>query len=325
MQPFDYQKISTIKQAVSPRSDQARFIAGGTMLLDLMKLDVETPHLVVDVNALPLSQIEALPDGGLRIGAMVRNADLAHHDVVMKRFTVLSEALLSGASPQLRNKATTSGNLLQRTRCVYFRDSSKACNKRQPGSGCSAIDGFNRNLAILGASASCIATNPSDMNVALTALEGTVHIESAAGKRDVAMADFHLLPGTTPHLETALKPGELITGVSLAPLPASTRSHYFKIRDRASYEFALASAAVVVSQKDGRFERVRIAMGGIGTKPWRSLDAEKVLVGGPLTDDRLKAAADALLKDAHPQSQNAFKIELAKRCLVHALKQVAST
>jgi xanthine dehydrogenase YagS FAD-binding subunit len=285
-----------------------------------MKLNVEMPKKLVDVNHLPLGKIESLPDGGLTIGAMVRNSDLAHHPIVRRDYTVLSEALLSGASVQLRNMATTGGNLLQRTRCIYFRDTAMPCNKRVPGSGCAAITGVNRTLAILGTSEHCIATNPSDMNVALAALEAVIHVTGTKGKRSVPISDFHLLPGETPHRETVLEPGDLITHVTLPPPAAGSRSLYLKLRDRASYEFALASAAVIVVVANGKLTRARIALGGVGTKPWRATEAERELIGQPPAQAVFQNAADAALRDAKPQSQNGFKVQLAKRCLVHALK-----
>ncbi len=304
---------------------EVRFIAGGTTLIDLMKLNVEQPRTLIDLNRLPLAEVEVLSDGGLKIGAMVRNADLAHHPAVLRDYPVLSQALLSGASAQLRNKATTSGNLLQRTRCVYFRDTTMPCNKRKPGSGCGAINGFNRMMAILGTSEHCIATNPSDMNVALTALEATIHIQNAQGTRAVPINQFYLLPGNTPERETVLEPGDLITHVTLpAPVPGS-KSFYLKLRDRASYEFALSSAAVIVKVENNRLAHVRVALGGVGTRPWRSREAEQALEGATLTESSFRSAAEAALKDARPQSQNGFKIELAKRCLTHTLKVVTQT
>jgi xanthine dehydrogenase YagS FAD-binding subunit len=256
---------------------------------------------------------------------LVRNSDLAYHSVVRKDYAVLSEAILSGASPQLRNMATTAGNLLQRTRCLYFRDTAMPCNKREPGSGCAAITGVNRTLAILGASEHCIATNPSDMNVALAALEATIQIRGTKGERTVPIADFHLLPGDTPHRETVLEPGDLIIFVRLPPPAPASRSLYLKLRDRASYEFALASAAVVVTASGGKITRARIALGGVGTKPWRSPEAEAELTDQPATETVFRKAADAAMRDAKPQSQNGFKVELATRCLVHALKLVTQT
>ncbi|HEY9133328.1 MAG TPA: xanthine dehydrogenase family protein subunit M, partial [Dyella sp.] len=295
-----------------------RFVAGGTTLIDLMKLDVEQPQQIIDINKLPLAEIERTSDGGLKIGALVRNADLANHRDVVQHYPVLSEALLSGATGQLRNMATTGGNLLQRTRCVYFRDSASACNKRQPGSGCSAIGGFNRNLAVLGTSEHCIASNPSDMNVALAALEATVVIQGVKGKRHVPIDAFFLLPGDTPDRETVMLPGDLITHV-LIPPSTDARSHYLKLRDRASYEFALASAAVVVTMHGRTMTQARVALGGVGTRPWRSREAEEILRGKTAGRDLFAKAADAALHGAHPQSQNGFKVDLAKRCLIQAL------
>ena len=308
------------KAKTAQQGADIRFIAGGTTLVDLMKLNVETPQKLVDVNHLPLSKIDNLPDGGLSIGAMVRNTDLAQHPIVKKNYPVLSEALLSGATVQLRNMATTGGNLLQRTRCMYFRDAAMPCNKREPGSGCAAITGANRGLAILGTSEHCIATNPSDMNVALAALEATIHIRGPKGERSVPIGDFHLLPGNTPERETVLEPGDLITHVTLPPPAPASRSLYLKLRDRASYEFALASAAVVVTTTAGKITRARVALGGVGTKPWRSPEAEHELTGQPATEAVFRKAAEAAVAAAKPQSQNGFKVELAKRCLVHALK-----
>jgi xanthine dehydrogenase YagS FAD-binding subunit len=302
-----------------------RFMGGGTTLIDLMKLNVETPARVLDINRLPLDKIELMPDGGLKIGATVRNSDLAYHPKVQKDYSVLSQAILQGASAQIRNMATVGGNLLQRTRCVYFRDTAMPCNKREPGSGCPAITGHNRTLAILGASEHCIATNPSDMCVALAALEATIHIQGTKGPRAVAFGDFHLLPGETPHRETVLEPGDLITHVTLPPPVAGTKHLYLKLRDRASYEFALSSAAVVITIATGRITRARIALGGVGTKPWRSPEAEAALVDKPANDASFRQAAEAALRNAKPQSENKFKIELAKRCLTHALRKAAAS
>jgi len=333
MQSFEFFRAENASAAIaaSARSSTAqhgasvRFVAGGTTLLDLMKLNVERPVHVVDINRLPLDKIEQLPDGGLKIGATVRNADLAQDPIVRRDYAVLSEALLAGASAQLRNMATTGGNLLQRTRCMYFRDTSTPCNKREPGTGCSAIDGANRTLAILGTSEYCIATNPSDMNVALAALEATIHVQGVKGERSIPFADFHLLPGNTPQRETVLEPGDLITHVTLPPPASGSRSFYLKLRDRASYEFALASAAVVITVADGTVARARMALGGVGTKPWRSTEAEALLTGQPVGDPAFRRAADAALRDAKPQGQNGFKVELAKRCLVYALKQATQS
>jgi xanthine dehydrogenase YagS FAD-binding subunit len=330
METFNYFKAPSVEKALASAQD-AKFIAGGTTLVDLMKLHVETPKTLVDINLLPLEKIEKLPDGGLRIGAMVRNSDLAWNDEVKKSYPVLSEALLSGASPQLRNMATTGGNLLQRTRCMYFREPSAGtpgsygCNKRTPGSGCAATDGFNRMHAVLGTSDKCIATHPSDMCVAMAALEAVIHVEGPKGRRTIAFADFHKLPGDTPHIENALEPGELITYVDLPKPIAGTKSTYLKLRDRASYEFALASAAVVARVEGGHIRYIRVAMGGVGTKPWRSHEAEAALIGKAANEATFKAAAQAALAKARPQKDNAFKVELAKRCLVRSLKTATAT
>jgi xanthine dehydrogenase YagS FAD-binding subunit len=299
---------------------EVRFMGGGTTLIDLMKLNVETPAHVLDINRLPFDKIEPMPDGGLKIGATVRNSDLAYHSSVQHDYSVLSQAVLSGASAQIRNMATVAGNLLQRTRCMYFRDTAMPCNKREPGSGCPAITGSNRTLAILGTSDHCIATNPSDMCVAMAALEATIYVEGQKGSRAISFGDFHLLPGSTPHRETMLEPGDLITHVTLPPPTKGSRHVYLKLRDRASYEFALASAAVVLTIASGNVTRARIALGGVGTKPWRSYEAEAVLAGRPANDANFRKAAEAALRGAKPQSENGFKIELARRCLTHALR-----
>ena len=322
MQSFEFQRARDALSAIAAGAKSGtRFVAGGTTLLDLMKLNVERPEHIIDINGLPLDEVEPLADGGLKIGATVRNSALAHHPIVQRDYAVLSQALLAGASGQLRNMATTGGNLLQRTRCMYFRDTSMPCNKREPGSGCSAVGGANRTLAILGTSEHCIATNPSDMNVAMAALEATIHVQGINGERSIPIADFHLLPGSTPQRETLLEPGDLITHVTLPPPMPGNRSLYLKLRDRASYEFALASAAVVINVEGGRIARARIALGGVGTKPWRSTEAEEVLAGQRVGERAFRRAADAALRDARPQSQNGFKVELARRCLVHALNE----
>ena len=327
MHAFDFMRPgdaeAAIRAAAQTKTAQqgadVRFLAGGTTLLNLMKLNVETPARLVDINRLAFAKVEATPDGGLRIGATVRNSDLAYHPTVRRDYLVLSEAILAGASAQLRNMATTAGNLLQRTRCMYFRDTAMPCNKREPGTGCPAITGSNRTLAVLGTSESCIATNPSDMNVALAALEATVHVQGTKGTRAVPIGEFHLLPGQTPERETVLEPGDLVTHVTLPPPVAGSKQLYLKLRDRASYEFALASAAVVLTLASGRVTRARVALGGVGTKPWRSPEAEAALVGQPAEAASFRRAAEAALRDARPRSENAFKIELAKRCLAHAL------
>src|SRR4029079_10542241 len=313
------------KSTTAQQGADIRFIGGGTTLIDLMKLNVETPKTLIDINRLPLDKIEALPDGGLTIGAVVRNSDLAHHPLVRKNYAVLSEAILSGATVQIRNMATTAGNLLQRTRCMYFRDPVMPCNKREPGSGCAAITGVNRGLAILGTSEHCIATNPSDMNVALAALEGTIHIQGPKGERGVTIGDFHLLPGNTPNRETVLEPGDLITHVTLPPPVAGSKQVYLKLRYRASYEFALASAPVVLTITNGKITRARIALGGVATKPWRSVEAEAALINKSANDASFHQAAEAALRGAKAQSENGFKIELAKRCLTHALRTAAAS
>src|SRR5947207_5000193 len=261
------------KAKTAQQGADVRFVAGGTTLVDLMKLNVETPARLVDINRLPFDKIEATPDGGLKIGATVRNSDLAHHPTVQRDYAVLSQALLSGATVQLRNMATTAGNLLQRTRCMYFRDTAMPCNKRAPGTGCPAITGANRTLAVLGTSQHCIASNPSDMCVAMAALEATIHVQGPKGSRSIPFADFHLLPGDTPDRETVLEPGDLITHLTLPPPIKGSKQVYLKLRDRASYEFALASAAVVISVAGGSVSRARIALGGVGTKRWRSQEA----------------------------------------------------
>jgi xanthine dehydrogenase YagS FAD-binding subunit len=320
---------AAIATAVHSRTAQqgadVRFIGGGTTLVDLMKLNVETPARVLDINRLPLDKIESTPDGGLKIGATARNSDLANHPTVRRDYPVLSQAILNGASAQLRNMATTAGNLLQRTRCVYFRDTAMPCNKREPGTGCPAISGTNRMLAVLGTSDHCIASNPSDMCVAMAALEATIHVQGAKGSRAIPFGEFHLLPGNTPHRETVLEPGDLITQVMLpAPIKGS-KQLYLKLRDRASYEFALASAAIVISVAGGNVTRARIALGGVGTKPWRSQEAEAALVGQPADKANFRKAAEAAMRDAKAQSQNGFKIELAKRCLTHALQMAITS
>jgi xanthine dehydrogenase YagS FAD-binding subunit len=327
MDSFIFTEPTTVDQAIqsaakSPTAQQGarvRFVAGGTTLIDLMKLNVERPQEVVDINGLPLNRIESSPAGGLVIGALARNSDVAHHPTVVRDYPVLSQALLSGASPQLRNMATTAGNLLQRTRCVYFRDTAHACNKREPGTGCSAIDGYNRMLAILGTSKDCIASNPSDQNVALTALEATIQIEGAKGKRSIPIHDFYLVPGSTPNRENLLEPGDLITSVTLPPPVAGAQSTYLKLRDRAAYEFALASAAIVMKISDGKIQHIRVALGGVGTKPWRSFEAEQALAYHAPSRAVFVKAAEAALKDAQPASENAFKVELSRRCIVRAL------
>jgi xanthine dehydrogenase YagS FAD-binding subunit len=307
--------------ATAQQGAQVRFIGGGTNLVDLMKLNVEQPRQVVDINRLQLAEVSKMPDGSLRVGALVRNSDLANHAEVRESYPVLAEALMSGATGQLRNMATTAGNLLQRTRCTYFRDTAfEACNKRTPGSGCAAIEGNNRINAVLGTSEHCIATHASDMAVAMMALEATVHIVGAKGERDVSLAKFYMLPGSTPNVETVLEPGDLITYVTLPALPAGNRSHYLKLRDRASYEFALASAAVVVTMDGNHIKTARIALGGVGTRPWLAEEAGRSLSGKPAEEKHFKASAEIALHGAKPYRENGFKIELAKLCVVRALQ-----
>jgi xanthine dehydrogenase YagS FAD-binding subunit len=332
MQTFEFVRPSDASTAITAASRSStaqqgatvRYLAGGTTLVDLMKLGIETPDLVVDINRLGLDGIELEADGGLRIGAMARNSALAHHPVVRAEYAALSQAILSGASTQLRNAATTAGNLLQRTRCVYFRNTATACNKREPGTGCSAIGGDNRMLAILGTSEHCIATNPSDMAVAMMIYDAVIHVSGRAGERQIAIADFYLLPGDSPDLENVLQPGDLVTHVTLPPLTPGARSGYLKLRDRASYEFALASAAVSVSVSGGKIAAARFALGGVGTMPWRVPAAEGSVVGKAPEEAVFRQAAMIALAGARPQSENGFKVELATRCLVHALKQVTS-
>ena len=323
MEPFKLIRVQDNQAAIrTALTGGSKFIAGGTNMLDLMKLNIETPKQVVDINKLSLYQVEELPNGGLKIGALVKNSDLAYHPAIVNKYPVLSEAILSGASPQLRNMATTGGNLMQRTRCPYFYNTDFACNKRVPGSGCAALTGYNRMNAILGTSDHCIATHPSDMCVAMAALGALIHVQGPAGVRVIPFADFHLLPGQTPHLEHNLKPGELITHVEISPFSATARSYYLKVRDRASYEFALTSAAVVLDIQNGRIKSANIAFGGIGTKPWRSTLAEKVLIGAQANEQTYRTAAEAALSQAKGYKDNTFKIELAKRTLVRALKTV---
>jgi xanthine dehydrogenase YagS FAD-binding subunit len=317
--------INTAAQSkTAQQGADVRFLGGGTTLIDLMKLHVETPTRVLDINRFPLDNIEDTSEGGLKIGATVRNSDLANHARVLRDYAVLSQAILSGASGQIRNMATTAGNLVQRTRCVYFRDTAMPCNKREPGTGCPAITGSNRTLAILGTSNHCIANNPSDMCVAMATLEAVIHVEGPKGTRTIPIGDFHLLPGDTPDRETVLEPGDLITHVTLPPPITGSKQVYLKLRDRASYEFALASAAVVMTVDGGNVSYIRIALGGVGTKPWRSPEAEAVLAGKPANAESFRQAAEATLRDAKPQSENEFKIELAKRCLVHTLQTAAN-
>lgn len=326
MYPFTYTAITRDGQAIEAlsASPNALLLAGGTNLIDEMKLNLRTPEKLIDINGVGLDKIE-LKDGGLRIGALVRNSDLAYDERVKKTYPVLSEALLSGASAQLRNMATTGGNLLQKTRCYYYRDTSYSqCNKRNPGSGCAALDGLNRIHALLGTSEQCIATHPSDMCVALSALDATINLKGPSGERRVPINEFYVPYGENPSKENVLSPGELITSVDLPALPAGAKSLYLKTRDRASYEFALASVAVVAVVEGGAFKDIRIALGGVATKPWRSAEAEAVLKTGSVSAETFNAAAEAAMKSAKPQKDNAFKLELAKRSIVAALERVTA-
>ena len=322
MNPFEYQRVDQSQKAVNAivRSKQAKFLAGGTNLIDLMKLEVERPAHLVDINHLPLSNIEQLPNGGLRLGALARNSDTADHPLVRKNYPLLSQAILAGASPQLRNMATNGGNLLQRTRCYYFMDIGfPQCNKRAPGSGCGAIEGFNRIHAILGASDQCIATHPSDMCVALAALEAQVRVLGPRGERMIAMKDFHRLPGNTPQMDTNLNPDELILSIDLPSSPYAAHSHYLKMRDRASYAFALVSVAAALDLDGDNIRGARLALGGVAHKPWRAEEAEAALVGKPLGSEAFAAAADRAVQGAKTYKHNAFKVEMAKRSIVRAL------
>jgi xanthine dehydrogenase YagS FAD-binding subunit len=332
MQSFDLVRARDSAAAIAAGAESAtaqqgasvRFLAGGTTLVDLMKLGVERPERVIDINRLGLDGIRKQNDGGLLVGATARNSDLAHHALVQEHYAALSQAILAGASTQLRNAATTAGNLLQRTRCMYFRDPASACNKHKPGSGCPAIAGANRMLAILGTSGACIASNPSDMAVAMLAYDAIVHVQGASGNRQIPLADFYVLPGQRPDIETVLAPGDLITHVTLPPRPQAERSVYLKLRDRASYEFALVSAAAATTLADGKITSARFALGGVGTRPWRVSEAEQSLIGTAPNETAFRNAAEICLEGARPRSHNGFKIELAKRCIVHAFKQITS-
>ena len=319
---FDYVRPTDQGEALAALAKPGAIaIAGGTTLVDLMRLEVMKPQTIVDVRDLPLDKIEVAGDS-VKIGALVSNTDLAYHPAIVSRYPVLSEALLSGASAQLRNMASVAGNLLQRTRCPYFRDVATPCNKRDPGSGCSALDGYNRSHAVLGTSSSCIAAHPSDMCVALIALDAIVHVASTQGARAIAIGDFHTLPGTRPQIESTLAPGELITGIELPPRPFAARSRYIKVRDRASFAFALASAGVALAIDGGTIRDARIALGGVATKPWRETASEQALIGYAPSIDRFKHAAAAAMAGAQPRTDNAFKIELARRTIVRALSLV---
>jgi xanthine dehydrogenase YagS FAD-binding subunit len=324
MQSIFYERARDVNHAIElAREPGAKFIGGGTNLLDLYKSGIEKPVRLVDVSRLALSAIEELPNGGLRIGAMATNTAVGTDPLVRRRYRVLSEALLNGATTQLRNMATVGGNLLQRTRCYYFTDPGFAhCNKRDPGSGCDAIDGHNRIHAILGTSPQCIATHPSDMAVALAALDAVVHLQGPDGERQVPLVDFHRLPEDRPEVDTVVKPGELVTAVELPPMPFARNSHYLKVRDRASYAFALVSVAVAVDLDDGKLRDLRIALGGVAHKPWRVPDAEAILRGQAPTAELLARAGEAAVAGAQAYAHNGFKIELARRAVVRALQTV---
>jgi xanthine dehydrogenase YagS FAD-binding subunit len=328
MKPFSYERVTQTDSAIHAGAARgARFLAGGTNLVDLMKYGVEAPTALVDINHLALSEVTAAPDGGVRIGALVRNSDLADHPLIKTQYPLLSQALLSGASPQLRNMATTGGNLMQRTRCYYFTDISfPACNKRQPGSGCAALQGYNRIHAILGqtdkgpsSGESCIATNPSDMNVAMAALDARIEVEGPGGKRTIAFAEFHKLPGSTPWIETALRRDELIVGVTLPPSRFARNAFYLKIRDRNSYAFALVSVAAGLQMDGNSIQSAGLALGGVALKPWRMPAAERALEGKPAGPATFQQAADILLRGARGYEHNAFKIEMARQGVVRAL------
>lgn len=322
MTPFSFVRATSVQEAVKAGAE-ARFLAGGTNLVDLMKENVERPASLVDLSKLPLKGIEELKNGGLRLGALATNADTAWNHAVETRYPLLSSAILAGASAQLRNAATNGGNLLQRTRCYYFYDTASPCNKRDPGSGCSAIGGVNRIHAILGTSEHCIATHPSDMCVALRALNAIVRIETRDGSREIPIASFHRLPGDRPDRDTELPPGALITSIDLPPEQFTQHYTYLKLRDRLSYAFALVSVAVALKMSDGRIEDARVALGGVAHKPWRVEDAEKILIGAEPTETAFSEFAAALLKGAAGQGHNDFKIDLARRAIRRALHQAA--
>lgn len=325
MRDFRYQRATDLPSAVSAvaASPNGAFLGAGTNLVDHMRLGIATPDLLVDVRQLTSDQITELPDGGVRIGAAVRNSDLAADRRIRRRYPMLSQALLSGASGQLRNVATTGGNLLQRTRCVYFQDLTTPCNKRQPGSGCSAIEGYNRDHAILGASEHCVATHPSDMAVAMVALDARVHTLGPDGERTVELTDLHRLPGDQPHRDTVLSHGELITAIDIPPLGFAANSRYRKVRDRASYAFALVSLAGALDVADGVVGDVRLALGGVAHKPWRATRAEEALRGAPATEDAFRAAAEVELAGAQPLSGNAFKLRLGRNVIIRMLLDLA--
>ena len=323
---FHYARATDVADAVRQitADPRAKFIAGGTNLIDLTKEDVERPSRLIDISRLPLKSVEETANGGLRIGALVPNSDLAYHPLIAQRYPVLASAILAGASPQLRNMASTGGNLLQRTRCYYFYDIATPCNKREPGSGCSAIAGLNRTHAILGASEDCIATHPSDMCVALAVLDATVHVAGPAGARAIAFADFHRLPGNTPQRDTNLQPNEIVTAVELPARGFAAHYSYLKIRDRLSYAFALVSVATGLELEGDTIKEARLALGGVAHKPWRDPSAEAALRGQAANQPNFTRAADLMLRDAKGFEHNAFKIDLARRAILRALTQAAA-
>jgi xanthine dehydrogenase YagS FAD-binding subunit len=325
VRPFRYERAEDVPGAVAALAEdpEAAFLAGGTNLVDLMKLEIATPDLLVDVRGVTSDRIEELPDGGVRIGAATPNSDVAADRTIRRRYPMLAEAILAGASGQLRNVATTGGNLLQRTRCVYFYDVTTPCNKRVPGTGCSAREGYHRDHAILGASDACVATNPSDMAVALAALDAVVRVQGPAGERAIPLTDFHRLPGDEPERDTVLERGELIVAVDLPPLGFAASSRYRKVRDRASYAFALVSVAAALDVADGAVRDARIALGGVAHKPWRAREAEQALRGAPATEQSFGDAADAELAAARPLPGNAFKAPLARSVVVRMLRDLA--
>jgi xanthine dehydrogenase YagS FAD-binding subunit len=324
MTPFTFLKATDSGSAIAAKRahDNSKFIGGGTNILDLMKLYIEKPDYLIDITELDLKKIERLSSGTLRIGALVTNSELAYNDTVITNYPLLSKAILAGASPQLRNMATTGGNLLQRTRCYYFYDTATPCNKRVPGSGCAAISGYNRMHAILGTSDQCIATHPSDMCVALAALDAVINVEGPNGKRTIDFENFHLLPAGTPDKENDLMADEIIISVDVPSLPFASNSTYIKIRDRSSFEFALTSAAVALEIHDGLINEARIALGGVGTKPWRAKNAEQALKGKKPSRESYETAADIALENAKSYKYNAFKIALAKRTIISALQHL---
>jgi xanthine dehydrogenase YagS FAD-binding subunit len=321
MRAFEYREARSVDEALAAIGPDAKFLAGGTNLVDLMKGDVEQPIRVIGINSLPLTEISATSQGGLRIGALVRNSDCAAHPLVRERYPLLSQAMLAGASAQLRNMASMGGNLLQRTRCYYFYDAAfDRCNKRKPGSGCAALEGPNRIHAILGASDQCVAVNPSDMAVALAALDAVVEVRGRGGSRRIPIGELHRLPGDTPQRDTNLAPDELVLAIELPPNGLADRSHYLKVRDRASYAFALVSVACALQVEGGSVKDARIALGGVAHKPWRAPDAEKALVGSRLDAAAIDRAAQACVAGAKPLRDNAFKVDLARRSVVRALQ-----